>query len=161
MVEKIKSTTLFTCVTLLSSFLPLIGSAVWILFQRGNIPSVLQIAGKGEITIICIPILVSAFYSLYYYKDEYGTRGLYSIFHWMTFAFIVIGLIVYSAASPGIHSDSKLYLLYFSYTILVWTISALFYSKYAEPEQLPIKDLRRNDLADLEKRVAENKGSHQ
>ncbi len=156
LVNNAKSSFAYTLINVLGSSLPFLATAVIFLIYDDSWPDLINLAGKGEIAIICIPLSISVCYTLYFYKQEIGSFGWHNILFWITFLFLVIAIFIYAA---GIRDFSETKspnqnLLIFSLLFASWSAIAIFFSQLLQNKSTDVKESRRRDESALDKKFS-------
>lgn len=158
MVKSIKISLGFTAITIIGSLLPLISSSIVIWVYGGDFPTLSELTGFGEITIICIPIIIGALFSLYNNKVNRPGFNYIDLIFWGSLLFLFFALIIYSYGLKElkINNSPRERLITFSYFFLSWAILTTFVAKFLESRQVTVGQERLNDQYDLERRFRES-----
>lgn len=150
---------IYTLINLTGSLFPLICTVLYAFFIDEKILTMSAIAGRGEITIICIPLSITVLYTLYNYKKEVGIEKWPDLIYWFTFFLLIIATILY-AHFINRETGIKNRIVYFSYFFLFWTFISLYASKYIEDQNIQsIGKSRNNEQDELESKFKNSRTS--
>lgn len=146
----VRNAFIYMAINMVGSFLPIIAAVMYATIIDERSMTLMDIAGKGEVAIICIPMCITILFTLYQYKKEIGISRLADIVYVITFFFFVIAVGLYAYTMKGLDGPKK-GLMTFSTWFLIWTILAMVISKYIEDDNLlNLKDERGKDQDNLE-----------
>ena len=154
--SSLKTPLLYTIISIVGSLLPLLAAFLLMLIFEEKVLTLLDITGKGELTIICIPLSISIVFSLYTYKRSGGFSSWPDIIFTLTSLFLILSVVVYGYGYNRL-SGPKSGLMIFSLIFLVWTIIAMFSAKYHEEYADSVKSARKTDQDNLENKFKNKK----
>lgn len=142
----------FTAITVFGSLLPLVSYSIVLWVYDGPNPTFSGLTGLGEITIICIPIVIYALFSLYNIKSNRSGFGLQDLIFWGSLVALFFALIIYSYGLKEfkVSNTPRENLIVFSYFFLAWAVIATFTAKFLEIRHLSVYETRQEDLNNLE-----------
>lgn len=140
---------LFTIITLSGSFIPIIFMYLKYHFYENELQQNFDVFGNGEISIICVPLYISAVYSLYNMKSVKGSLSLNSIVFWITILTILLATWFYSNHSSGNKSNSDK-IFWLSIFMVSWSFISLLVSKISENSSLDVQENRKENINNLE-----------
>jgi hypothetical protein len=121
----------FSLLNVFVGTLPLLGAYIIIIAVESKYQTMLEITGKGEMIIICIPLLFTSIYTLYHCKKQIGTVKFVSLIYQISIAWLILGCVVYGGVLRSITKPSD-FLVQGSIYMLLWTIISLIAAKYTE-----------------------------
>lgn len=132
--DKLSEATAYALITIAGSFSPLIFTAFYLKFSKTPqvFPEIKDIAGRGEIAIICIPIGISIIYSLYTTKGRPSYLRFSDFIFWITLFFSGFAILFYGLTIAPNASYPNIGLLKFSYWFALWSLVALFAARIIE-----------------------------
>lgn len=151
-IKRIFSALIYTIINIGGSFIPFFAAILYPKILDEKVTTFSEITGKGEITIMCIPICISIAFVLYNYKKEIGISRIADFVYIITFFWLIIAAGLYAY---GINKtpEPKAGLTTFSIYFLSWTVLSMLISKYIEDENIDtITRQRNNDQINLEER---------
>ena len=148
--NKLSESFIYTMVSIIGSFLPLILSLFNLRFESPteDWPKLSTICGHGEIAIICIPLGIAIVYSLYTTKQSMSFFRWSDIVFWITCGFSATAISYYGLTINPNNSSPNKGLLYFSTIFSIWCFVGLFSSKYIERN--------RNDSVTQARSISQN-----
>ena len=155
--KRIFDACVFTVITIGGSFIPLLAAVLYPKIFGEKSTSMMDLTGKGEITIMCIPMCISIAIVLYNYKKEIGISKLAHFVYIVTFFWLIIAAGLYAYGVNKLDTP-KPGLITFSVWFLGWTVISMIVSKYVEDDTIEsLRDPRNAELDNLEHRVTQNR----
>ena len=150
MFKTLKGPLIYTVINVGGSFLPLFAAILYTNIIDGKTSSFSDVTGKGEITIICIPLCITILFTLYHYKKDIGISKLADIIYGITFFWLALAIGLYAYGMKGL-TQPKAGLITFSIWFLIWTVMSMIISKYVEDDTvLSLRKSRNKDQNALE-----------
>ncbi len=157
MLKSIKGPLIYTLINVGGSFLPLFAAVLYAGIIDGKTTSFSDVTGKGEITIICIPLCITILFTLYHYKKEIGISKIADFIYGITFFWLALAVGLYAYGMKGL-TQPKPGLITFSTYFLIWTIISMIFSKYIEDDNiLSLKKSRSKDQNNLEEKFNQSR----
>jgi hypothetical protein len=76
MIKRIFNALIYTIINVGGCFIPFLAAILYPKIFDEKVTTIAELTGKGEITIMCIPMCISIAFVLYNYKKEIGISKL-------------------------------------------------------------------------------------
>lgn len=157
MLKSLKGPLIYTLINVGGSFLPLFAAGLYARIVDDEATSLSDVTGKGEITIICIPLCISILFTFYHYKKEIGISKLADLIYGITFFWLALAVGLYAYGMKGL-TQPKDGLITFSTYFFIWTIISMVFSKFVEEENiLSLIKSRSKDQTNLESKFNQSR----
>ena len=155
--KRIFNAFIYTLINIGGSFIPFLAAVLYPKVFDENSTTLSELTGKGEITIMCIPMCISIVFVLYHYKKEIGISKLADFIYLITFFALIIAAGLYAYGVNKLNSPKE-GLTTFSIYFLIWTIISMIIAKYIEDENIEsLTGSRNHDQDNLEARFNQNR----
>lgn len=140
----------YTFINVGASLLPLFAAALYAGIIDGKETTMREFTGKGEVTIICIPLCITILFTLYHYKKEIGISKLADVIYFITFFWVAVAIGLYAYGIKGL-GEPKSSLVVFSIIFFIWTFISMVISRLVEDSNLlGLKEQRKMEQESLE-----------
>ncbi|MDD3557488.1 MAG: hypothetical protein PHW27_02855 [Melioribacteraceae bacterium] len=150
--EEHKNAITYTLVNFLGSLFPIFASFLYLGFNKEIWLQPSQLISGGELLILCIPLSLGVVYTLFFFKAKTGSFGWEPLFFWITLFLLLGAIFIYASGYSrfGLTEQSSNYIITASVIFGIWTLVALYFSKFIENRNVEIKRSRKDDEKDLE-----------